>query len=250
MRIENSFLPVRGVGEVTERKLWEAGVTHWDEFGGQVVGSTVADRITEYIETRRPHLERGDLAPIAADLPSGTSWRLFENAEEQACYLDIETTGLDPGRHSVTTVSVHVGGETRTFVAGRDPIERELETVLGETPLLVTYNGARFDVPFLQQSFDLSIDVPHLDLLYPSRRLGLDGGLSGVERALGIDRTLPDVDGADAVRLWREYERGREEALETLVTYNREDTEVLVDVAETVCGRLHEQVFVNATPRR
>ena len=41
VRIENSFIPVEGVGETTERRLWEAGVTTWDEFEGDVVGDRV-----------------------------------------------------------------------------------------------------------------------------------------------------------------------------------------------------------------
>jgi hypothetical protein len=32
MRLEHSFLPVEGVGETRERRLWEAGVERWDLF--------------------------------------------------------------------------------------------------------------------------------------------------------------------------------------------------------------------------
>ena len=38
MRVENSFIGVDGVGEQTERSIWEQGVTHWDEFDPGVVG--------------------------------------------------------------------------------------------------------------------------------------------------------------------------------------------------------------------
>jgi hypothetical protein len=31
MRLENTFIGARGVGETTERDLWQRGVTHWDE---------------------------------------------------------------------------------------------------------------------------------------------------------------------------------------------------------------------------
>jgi hypothetical protein len=43
------------------------------------------------------------------------------------------------------------------------------------------------------------------------------------------------------VRLWHDYERrGNDEALETLVSYNREDTVNLRTVADEVARRLHE----------
>ncbi|RLM48905.1 ribonuclease H-like domain-containing protein, partial [Halorubrum sp. Atlit-28R] len=58
----------------------------------------------------------------------------------------------------------------------------------------------------------------------------------------GIDRDRPDISGRDAVRLWREYERGDESALDTLVSYNREDTVNLERLMETVTGKLHDRV--------
>jgi uncharacterized protein YprB with RNaseH-like and TPR domain len=79
--------------------------------------------------------------------------------------------------------------------------------------------------------------------MYPCRRLGLTGGLKAVERAVGIDRDRPDLSGEDAVRLWREYRRGDERAFETLVSYNRDDTENLRTLADVVASRLDRAVF-------
>jgi uncharacterized protein YprB with RNaseH-like and TPR domain len=45
------------------------------------------------------------------------------------------------------------------------------------------------------------------------------------------------------VRRWHEYERGDEGALETLVSYNREDTVNLRTLSDTVAERLHADVF-------
>jgi len=64
MRIENSFIPVEGVGEMTERRLWERGVTTWAEFDSGVdvagVGSTTADRIESFIAEALARLERAN----------------------------------------------------------------------------------------------------------------------------------------------------------------------------------------------
>ena len=243
MRIENSFIPVRGVGEATERRLWEHGITHWDEFDGSVVGETLADRIERFIDEGRTHLQRGDVAPFAERLPSASRWRLYENVRDETCFLDIETTGLDASCNDVTTVSCHCGGETKTFVKDRDLTSERLEAELESASLLVTFNGARFDVPFLETCYDVDVDVPHLDLMYPCKQIGLDGGLKSIERELGIERDMPELSGRDAVRLWHEYERGDDGALETLVEYNRADTKNMQPLLEIVTDRLHERVF-------
>ncbi|RQH03129.1 ribonuclease H-like domain-containing protein [Natrarchaeobius oligotrophus] len=250
MRIENSFIPVRGVGEATERRLWTEGITHWDEFDGSVVGDTLADRIERFIEEGRTHLERGDVSVFAERLPAASRWRLYENVRDDACFLDIETTGLDATRNDVTTVTLHRGGETKTFVNGDDLTVERLETELERSALLVTFNGRRFDVPFLETCYDLDVTVPHLDLMYPCKKLGLGGGLKAIERELGIDRGLPDLSGRDAVRLWHQYERGDDDALETLIEYNRADTTNMEPLLETVTEQLHEQVFEAACPDR
>lgn len=243
MRIENSFIPVRGVGEKTERKLWREGITHWERFDRSAVGPTTADRIESYLEIAEDHLAKRDARFFAETFPTGEQWRLYENFADRACYFDIETTGLDASHAVVTTVSYHLDGETHTLVRGSDLTADRLRAAFGEADLLVSFNGKRFDQPFLEEEFGIQITTPHLDLMYPCSRLGLDGGLKSIERAIGIDRDRPDISGRDAVRLWREHERGRDGALETLIEYNREDAVNLQRLAEIVTSRLHEDVF-------
>jgi uncharacterized protein YprB with RNaseH-like and TPR domain len=246
MRAENSFIPVSGVGETTERRLWESGVHTWDDFDGEVPGPAAAEDVWSFIDRARDRLDAGDAAFFASQFPSSSQWRFYENFREEACFLDIETTGLSEHRDDVTVVSLHRRGSTTTLVRDRGLTAEALADELVDASLLVTYNGKRFDVPFLETAFDLSVDLPHLDLLYPCRRLGLTGGLKAVEKRVGIDRDRPDLSGEDAVRLWREYERGREEALETLVSYNRDDTANLERLVGEVTDRLHDDVFAPA----
>lgn len=174
---------------------------------------------------------------------------MYENFRDEACFFDIETTGLSHSHHDVTTVSLHQDGTTRTLVNATDPIVGEpltrdgIQETIGESPLLVTFNGKRFDVPFLESALNISLDGPHIDLMYPCRQLDLTGGLKPIEREIGIDRDRPDISGREAVMLWREFERGDTASLETLVSYNREDTVNLQELMEHVTSELHEDVF-------
>ncbi len=245
VRIENSFIPVTGVGERTERSLWEAGVTRWESFAPSAVGAKQAENIESFIAEASERLDDGDARFFRERFPSGSHWRCYENFREETCFLDIETTGLDQRRHDVTVVGTHSPGDTEVFVAGRDLTAERLQRRLDDAKLLVTFNGKRFDVPFLESAFDVDVDVPHVDLMYPCRRLGLTGGLKAIERETGIERDRQDLSGEDAVRLWREYERGDEGALETLVSYNRDDTENLRLLADHVTDLLDSDVFVS-----
>jgi len=249
VRVENSFIGVRGVGEKTERRLWDDGITHWDAFEPDAVGSTTADRIQSFIDEGRKRLADDDVYYFDDAFPSREQWRLYETFDERACFFDIETTGLDEHRNQVTTVSFHQAGETETLIASDDLTADELAATVGDADLLVSFNGKRFDVPFLEANFDVRLDQPHLDLLYTCKKLDLSGGLKQIEQDIGIERDRPDISGRDAVRLWREHERGQDGSLETLISYNREDAVNLKTLADRVTTDLDERLFVDAPSR-
>jgi hypothetical protein len=249
VRIENSFIPVQGVGSKTERSLWEQGITHWDDFDGSVVGPTTAERIESFIDVARDHVASGNSRFFDESFPSGERWRLYEDFRDSTTFFDIETTGLDHDRNDVTTVSFHRGGETTTLVRGDNLTAGALREQFADADLIATFNGKRFDVPFLEANFDVSVDVPHLDLMYTCRKLDLSGGLKQIERDVGIERDRPDISGRDAVRLWHEYERGDDSSLDTLVAYNRDDAVNLKALADTVTASLHDEVAADLLPR-
>jgi uncharacterized protein YprB with RNaseH-like and TPR domain len=64
--------------------------------------------------------------------------------------------------------------------------------------VVVTLNGAGFDLRFLKLAFeDLEVPPIHIDLRWVTRRLGCRGGLKSIEREFGIrrDESVEDVDG-------------------------------------------------------
>jgi len=142
-------------------------------------------------------------------------------------YLDIETTGLYSYCHKITVVGLSFGdsGLVDQWI-GEDITADALLEALEPASTLYTYNGSRFDLPFLRDHLGVNLHdrFQHRDLMLDCWRRNLYGGLKAVERRLGIPRMLKDIDGLEAVRLWNRYEKQRDqEALRRLLDYNRED---------------------------
>lgn len=146
-----------------------------------------------------------------------------------AVYLDIETTSLDPQDGEITVIGIGVEqGESCGLI---QLVEERLDASaliehLGAHRTLYTYNGERFDLPYIRAKLgvDLTEYCTHRDLMHDCHRQGLYGGMKQVERVLGIKRELNDVSGIVAVRLWQDYKLwGCRESLEKLLHYNRED---------------------------
>ena len=144
-------------------------------------------------------------------------------------YLDIETTGLSPRDCQITVVGVHLcRGKKSRFIqlVGEDISADSLLEVLEGVEVIYTYNGSRFDLPFIHRRLgvDLAEICEHCDLMYDCWRNNLRGGFKAVERQLGIPRRLTEMNGREAVRLWWRYANGYDRrALAVLLEYNRED---------------------------
>lgn len=227
--IRATFQHLAGIGPATEAELWRAGIRDWVELVDRARSFGLSESATTRLEREVRASERAlaerDAGWFGHRLPDGEHWRVYPEFARETAFLDIETTGLSPYQGIVTVVGVHGGGSTRSFVAGEDL--EELPAYLRRFSVLVTFNGRRFDVPFLAVTFpDLLVPPVHIDLRFLFYRLGLAGGLKRIEERLGLgDRSgVEGIRGLDAVRLWQEYRRGNGAALERLVRYNRADT--------------------------
>ena len=144
-------------------------------------------------------------------------------------YLDIETTGLSCQYADITVIGIYlVNGRNSRLVqlVGRDVTVDNLRKTIDGVGTIYTYNGSRFDLPFIHGSLGINlIDIfHHHDLMYDCWRCNLKGGFKAVERQLGIPRQLQDINGWDAVLLWQRYQySGDQKALATLLKYNEED---------------------------
>lgn len=160
-------------------------------------------------------------------------------------YLDIETTGLSPSYSEITVIGIYIysGYDTRFVqLVGKDVTVNNLLEVLEGVSIIYTYNGSRFDLPFIycRLGTDLAKLFCHRDLMYDCWRNNLYGGFKRVEVQLGIERRLKEVDGSEAVRLWWRYVDYFDlDALNTLLEYNKEDVLNL----KTLKGKLLEYPY-------
>ena len=226
--LRNTFVHIPGVGYSTERELWKRGVRSWDDFLEK------EERIP-FPESRRVAIRRGvefsarkldeeDHRFFASGLPYREHWRAYAEFEPRTVCLDIETTGLSAEHNDITMIGLFDGRRFRSFLR-HDNLE-DFGDVVNRYSVIVTYNGSRFDLPFIMRKFpEVEFHHIHIDLMYPLWRLGQKGGLKAIERRLGISRSeeTEHLTGYDAVRLWKQYEKGSTEALELLIEYNRED---------------------------
>ena len=246
--IEHTFLIAKGIGKGKESKLWSSGIGTWNDF-------IESDEIPGIKESKKKEcdllfseayelLDDHDCYGLGEMLPPGEQWRLYGRFRDDAAYLDIETDGLERDS-TVTVVTVHRKDRTTTLTHGRDLDAETLSDALEGSEMLVTFNGRCFDVPVLRNSFPtIDFDMPHFDLRFGCKRAGFVGGLKKVEVELGLKRSddISDIDGKEAVHLWKLWEkRGDTEALRLLTEYNRADTVNLVNVAEETYDRLVRQ---------
>jgi len=161
-------------------------------------------------------------------IPSVLKYELMSGQEKFPAYLDIETTGLSSCTSELTIIGIHVenGRDEVVQLIGEEICRSGLMKAMKNVATLYTYNGSRFDLPFIRQKLDIDLTehCPHTDLMYACWRRNLKGGLKAVERQVGINRKLTDVDGWVAVQLWYDYKsRGCKHSLNKLLEYNKED---------------------------
>ena len=137
-------------------------------------------------------------------------------------YLDIETSlGGD-----ITIVGVFCPPDRVIQLVGDEVNWTNLWNALEGVSEILTYNGARFDLPVIKRvvKLDLNKYFECRDLMYACWDRNLYGGLKKVEEKLGIGRASKGIDGMEAMRLWERYRiYGDEVALQTLLQYNQDD---------------------------
>ncbi len=250
--ILHTFSMLQGIDEKIERRLWRQGIVTWDDFltASELPGIRRQKKEIYDHELRGffDALKRGEHRFFSNNLRRREHWRLYNVWKEGLLCLDIETNGFMPGQGGYpTVVGLYDGRDYRTFIRGQNLTAEELSKELSGYRLIVTFYGSVFDIPYLCKTFrGLSFSLPHFDLCFALKRLGINGGLKRIEEHFGIKRddSVRGMDGYDAVRLWYEYRRGSNEALELLLRYNQEDTVNLYHLAERIYQMLRDSTGI------
>ena len=254
--LRSTFQLIDGIGPDRESDLWHDGVTTWDML------AAASPQHSGVLEQAEQRLADGQARYFQDALASRERWRLYADFQRDTAFLDIETTGLSPANAYVTMVGILDRDGFTAYVRG-DNLD-ELPQALRRYSLFISYNGAAFDMPFLDREFgrsgapsgsdagdSLFAHAAHLDLRYPLRRLGFRGGLKKIEQATGLGRPggLSGLSGFDAVRLWKMANDGEPDALATLIRYNAEDVASLPRLTGLLVGEMaHGTPLASTTP--
>jgi hypothetical protein len=224
--LTKTFCHVDGVSQKTEELLWNLGISSWEDFLErmdelEMISELTRRKIHSQLIFSQEALQKKDFGYFKRVLPEKEHWRLVGHAK--IAFVDIETTGLSRWSDELTMIGIYDDEGVFTYIKGQNL--EEAKEKLKDYDILVSFNGKQFDLPFIEYKFKEKYDCVHLDLRFLLKQFGYKGGLKVIERELGIQRgdEVKDVNGFEAVRLWKKYERGCRESLALLIQYNRED---------------------------
>ena len=248
-----SFQHLPGVSAAKEAKLRSEGLRDWND----LLSSSTRQldlfgkrnsALGRAVEAAEEALAKEDVEFFKERLPRREYYRIAATFPNRCVFLDIESTGLSRYYDQVTLVGWSTGSQYEVSIDPTDTVQLERDLV--DLPILITFNGTLFDLPFLTSRFNTNWSaVAHVDLRYLARRAGLTGGQKKIEVAIGLERDarLDGLSGAEAVGLWFDYKEGDLGALRKLIRYNHADIEGMKFILERVIEELEPGVNKQAT---
>lgn len=196
--------------------------------------------------------------PAAASALAGNDPALAEIDFRRALFLDTETSGLAGGTGTIAFLTGIGRFEEDRYVVrqyfARTPAEEpaylsHVATLWEDASGLVTFNGKSFDLPLLRTRFMMAglrppnLQLPHLDLLPPARRLWRErlgacnfGNLEA--EVLGHQRGGQDVPSWLIPSLWFRYASGANNVhdMAHVLYHNLHDIISMAPLAHIICG--------------
>ncbi len=178
-------------------------------------------------------------------------YRLYNNLP--FALFDIETTGLNPQYNKVILIGILYYKENKLtleqlFCHSKDEEPYLLEEFIRrikEVPMLISYNGDSFDIPFLNKRIQVnkidnklpsfvSFDLLKLVRAYKTQFNLENCKLKSVERYLGIERE-DQISGKESVDLYNKFEITKDKSLKDLILlHNHDDLRYLLQVMKVL----------------
>lgn len=188
--------------------------------------------------------------------------------DEEAVFLDIETTGLSPMRSFIYLIglvfidlkkmTVHI---TQLIAEDRDEEEEILKLMkerLKGYKTVVTYNGNSFDLPFIaKRSERYGIEPIAMDSfdMYEKLRLHKDtlklDGLKqkNIEKKLGITRE-DRYNGGECISFYKDYVKNKnQESFDRFVLHNYDDL-LYMPATMSILDLLDEKITIDIDGRK
>lgn len=188
--------------------------------------------------------------------------------DEEAVFLDIETTGLSPMRSFIyliglvfidlKKVTIHI---TQLIAEDRDEEEEILKLMkekLKGYKTVVTYNGNSFDLPFIaKRSERYGIEPIAMDSfdMYEKLRLHKDtlklDGLKqkNIEKKLGITRE-DRYNGGECISFYKDYVKNKnQESFDRFVLHNYDDL-LYMPATMSILDLLDEKITIDIDGRK
>ena len=244
MDITSTFLHLNKVGIKTEAELWSKMILTWDDYKAQVESTDLFfDKSLSRLSESYQALANRDTTFFANTLPKKEYFRLAVSFPQDVLFLDIETTGLSQYYDHITMIGWSINGTYDYYVQGIDQ-ESKFREVLLKAKIIVTFNGAIFDIPFIKNYFkNIEIPLCHIDLRFLAKGVDLSGGQKSIEDQIGFKRSksLKNTDGYMATVLWDEYKWGKKSSLEKLIAYNHSDVEGMKAILDYCIKKLYSK---------
>ncbi|WP_214020060.1 ribonuclease H-like domain-containing protein [Methanoculleus sp.] len=231
---------VRGIGEVTERRLKGRGYRTVADLARHPLYRREAIRLLDSVAKGNTR----DLVEQIGRRRRRSDPLLLEasrfHAPEDFVFLDIETLGLFSRPIVLIGLARVRGGSItvrqyllRSVVEEEAALTAVLPALEAEGAALVTFNGRAFDLPYIRErlayyGIPAGLGMPHFDVLHFARRRWRDSlatcRLGALETGvLGVDRA-DDVPGRMVPEFYDTYQRtGNPGPLVPVVEHNRQD---------------------------
>ncbi len=241
--IRNSFIFLPGIGLKKEHSLWHQGVRTWSDFIQikkiKGISSFSKKKYDSLLIQAREELYQENLSFWSKVMPFSEQWRFYAYFHDQSIFLDIEGSASGQG---IKLVGLSDGYNIKTLVKGVNLNLSLLKEQLKHYKLLVTFNGASFDLPQLRKKFLFSPSLLHFDLRSACQKLGLTGSLKQIEKLVGWERESPVHQLYSPHQLWQLFwQLKSRHYLDLLVKYNQEDVLCLHPLADYLYQQLKKK---------